>query len=114
MSQSTQYLESVVPLAMFLKYIFAAYLQGGLPETGRAFDGQGQGREDDSSQPSKLKQQNRPPSSPGDDLPSVRDVKIGQDRPGPEKDPNKLNRQGLGLGLSLDKVPRILLSSTDM
>ena len=108
MSQSTQYLESVLPLAMFLKYIFAAYLQGGLPETGRAFDGQGQGREDDSSQPSKLNKQNRPPSSPGDDLPSVHG-KIGQDRPGLERDPNKLNRQGLGLGLSLDKVPRIFV-----
>ena len=83
--------------------------QGGLPETGRAFDGQGQGREDDSSQPSKLNKQNRPPSSPGDDLPSVRDGKIGQDRPGLERDPNKLNRQGLGLGLSLDKVPRIFV-----
>merc|ERR1711936_1225033 len=57
-------------------------LWGGLPETGSAFDGQGQGREDDSSQPSKLNKQNRPPSSPGDDLPSVRDGKIGQDRPG--------------------------------
>ena len=110
MSQSTLCLGSIVPLAMFiLKYIFAAYLQGGLPETGRAFDGQGQGREEDSSQPSKFNKQNRPPSSTGDDLPSVRDGKIGQDRPGLEKDPNKLNRQGLGLGLSLDKVPRIFV-----
>ena len=112
MSQSTLCLGSIVPLAMYiLKYICAAYLQGGLPETGRAFDGQGQGREDDSSQPSKLNKQNRIPSSPGDDLPSVRDGKIGQDRPGMglEKDPNKLNRQGLGLGLSLDKVPRIFV-----
>ena len=111
MSQSTQNLESVGPLAMFLRCIFAVYLQGGLPETGRAFDRQGPGREDDSSQPSKFNKQNRPPSSPGDDLPSVRDGKIGQDRPGPglEKDPNKLNRQGLGLGLSLDKVPRIFV-----
>ena len=108
MSQSTLCLGSIVPLAMFiLKYIFAAYLQGGLPETGRAFDGQGQGREEDSSQPSKLNKQNRPPSSPDDDLPSVRDGKM--DRPGLERDPNKLNRQGLGLGLSLDKVPRIFV-----
>ena len=98
-----------MPLAMFLKYICAAYLQGGLPETGRAFDRQGQSREDDSSQPNKLNKQNRPSSSPDDDLPSVRDGKIGQDRPGLEKDPNKLNRQGLGLGLSLDKVPRIFV-----
>ena len=110
MSQSTQCIGSVVLLAMFLKSIFAAYLQGGLPETGRAFDRQGQGREDDSVH-EKFNKQNRPPSSPGDDLPSVRDGKIGQDRPGLglEKDPNKLNRQGLGLGLSLDKVPRIFV-----